>query len=112
MKHRPLPRSAPSADQPDAPTDELYRAVLALPSIGESRRFFADLCTPAELEALADRWVVAQLLDEGIAYREIHDRTGVSTATITRVGRCLRQGEGGYRAALDRQVGQSEGNDS
>ncbi len=113
MKHKPSPASRPSRTRParraSTPADELYRAVLSLRTTAESRRFFADLCTPAELEALGDRWVVARLVDEGIPYREIHDRTGVSTATVTRVGRSLTQGEGGYRTALDRLARRSAG---
>ncbi|MGB7448025.1 MAG: YerC/YecD family TrpR-related protein [Ornithinimicrobium sp.] len=62
--------------------------------------FLVDLCTPAELEALSDRWAVVPLLAQGVAYRSIHDQTGVSVTTIGRVARCLEQGSG-YRAALD-----------
>lgn len=83
--------------------DELYRTVLAVESLGEARRFFADLCTPKELEALRDRWRVARLIDRGLSYREIRESTGVSTATITRVGRALAYGSGGYRLQLDRE---------
>lgn len=61
-----------------------------------------DLCTPAELEAIADRWKVVPLLAEGVPYREIHDRTGVSVTTIGRVAR-TRTGAGGYRLALQRR---------
>ncbi len=60
-----------------------------------------DLCTPAELEALTDRWRVVPYLLDGIAYREIHDRTAVSVTTIGRVARFLSQGNGGYRAAAN-----------
>ena len=83
-------------------TRELFRAILSLKSLDECDRFFADLCTPAELCALADRWRVAKLVDQSVPYREIYDKTGVSTATITRVARSLTYGEGGYRRALDR----------
>jgi len=83
--------------------------VLSLGTVEECRRFFADLCTPAELEALGDRWVVAGLVDRGVPYREIHERTGVSTATVTRVGRALGFGEGGYRIALQRVGGKGGG---
>ena len=61
-----------------------------------------DLCTPAELEALADRWRVVPLLIEGIPYREIHDRTAVSVTTVGRIARCLHEGYGGYTAALEK----------
>ena len=63
-----------------------------------------DLCTPAEVRSLAERWQVARLLDEGgMTYREIHDATGVSTTTIVRVARFLKEEQnGGYRLLLDR----------
>ena len=80
---------------------ELFRAVLSLESVEECERFFDDLCTPAELEAMADRWRVARLLDKGLPYREIYEKTGVSTATVTRVSRALSGGQG-YRTALGR----------
>lgn len=85
-----------------AAEDELYRALLSLRSIDECRAFFQDLCTPAELQALKDRWLVAELLDEGLTYRQIHDRTGVSVTTIGRVARCVSIGAGGYATALQR----------
>ncbi|MBT8444992.1 MAG: helix-turn-helix domain-containing protein, partial [Gammaproteobacteria bacterium] len=61
-----------------------------------------DLCTPAELQAMKDRWAVVEALQEGLTYRAIHDRTGVSVTTIGRVARCLTDGAGGYRIALER----------
>lgn len=81
---------------------ELCHALLLLDSPDSCRRFLTDLCTPGELTALADRWAVARQLERGVAYRKIHDKTGVSTATVTRVARSLERGEGGYRAVLDR----------
>lgn len=80
----------------------LYRAVLALRTEAECRQFFEDLCTPAELEALIDRWSVVPLIEEGLPYRRIHDLTGVSVTTIGRVARFLSAGNGGYRTVLDR----------
>jgi TrpR-related protein YerC/YecD len=80
----------------------LIEALLAMRSKDELHAFLDDLCTPAELEAIADRWRVVPLLREGIAYREIHDRTGVSVTTIGRVARCLEMGAGGYRLAAER----------
>ena len=77
----------------------------ALCSVGDAagmRSFLEDLCTPAELEALADGWRVVPLLLEGVPYREIHDRTAVSVTTIGRVARCLERGAGGYRLAASR----------
>ena len=71
---------------------------------GEMAALLADLCTPAEVRTLAERWQVARLLDgTDLSYREIHERTGVSTTTIVRVARFLRQEpHQGYRRALDR----------
>jgi TrpR-related protein YerC/YecD len=80
----------------------LCRAILALQSESECRQFLADLCTPAELEALIDRWSVVPLLQDGVPYRRIHDLTGVSVTTIGRVARFLSGGNGGYRTVLDR----------
>lgn len=87
-----------------APELELFRAVLALDTVDECARFLKDITTPAELRALAERWHVAGLLDEGeLSYREIHDATGVSTTTITRVARFLgHEANQGYRLVLDR----------
>jgi TrpR-related protein YerC/YecD len=94
--------------QPDAAA--LYEAVLALSSPADCAAFFSDLCTPAELEALAGRWKVARLLDQGLPYREISEKTGISTATVTRVARCLTYGrDGGYRRVLDKRAGGTRG---
>ena len=85
-----------------AAEDELFRAVLSLRNLDDCRAFFQDLCTPAELQALKDRWAVVECLDEGLSYRQIHDRTGVSLTTISRVARYLGGGAGGYQKTLDR----------
>jgi len=84
----------------DTPLDALCRALMALDTLAEYRAFLRDLCTPAELEALTDRWRVVPYLLEGLSYREIHERTAVSVTTIGRVARFLSQGNGGYRAAV------------
>jgi len=73
-----------------------------LRSADEAARFLGDLCTPQELQAMAARWQVARLLAAGIHYQAIAERTGASTATISRVSSWLRFGTGGYRAMLDR----------
>ena len=78
----------------------LCQAVLALRTVEECRNFFRDLCTPAELQAMADRWVVAEMLGRALPYREIHRLTGVSVTTIGRVARYLNAGNGGYQGAL------------
>lgn len=90
-----------------ASVEDLCAALLTPADSGEMARLLADLCTPAELRALAERWHVARLLDQGgQSYREIHEATGVSTTTIVRVARFLRQEpHHGYRAALDRLGG-------
>ena len=84
--------------------DSLAEALAALRSSDEARVLLADLCTPAEVHSLAERWHVARLLDAGdLTYREIHEATGVSTTTIVRVARFLKQEEyRGYRLLLDR----------
>jgi TrpR-related protein YerC/YecD len=92
-------RSLTPESTPDSPIDSLCRALLTLRTLPELRAFMRDLCTPAELEALTDRWRVVPYLLDGVAYREIHDRTAVSVTTIGRVARFLSQGNGGYRAA-------------
>ncbi|MBR2667471.1 MAG: TrpR-like protein [Oscillospiraceae bacterium] len=83
-------------------TDDLYKAILTLETVEECRAFFDDLCTIAELSAMEQRFEVAQLLSEGLIYNDILSRTGASSATISRVNRCLQYGTGGYRTALDR----------
>jgi TrpR-related protein YerC/YecD len=83
--------------------DELCDALLTPETRDDMRGLLRDLCTPSELNALAERWHVARLLDgTDLSYREIHEGTGVSTTTIVRVGRFLRQEPfQGYRRALD-----------
>ena len=95
-------RLAPTRDV-DELTDGLCDALLTPRSREDMRRLLRDLCTPSELTALAERWHVARLLDgTDLSYRQIHDGTGVSTTTIVRVSRFLRQeGHNGYRGAID-----------
>ena len=80
----------------------LSEALFSLESPRELREFLEDLCTPAELEAMVDRWRVAQLLERGLSYRDIRDLTEVSVTTIGRVARFMELGAGGYRRALER----------
>lgn len=82
--------------------DALYEAILALKTPEEARQFFEDLCTPAERQAMADRWRIIEAIDEGIPYRTISAETGVSVTTIGRVARCLEMGTGGYRLIFER----------
>jgi TrpR-related protein YerC/YecD len=88
---------------PSALTADLCAALRTPRSEEEMGRLLIDLCTPAEIRTLAERWHVARLLDgTDLSYREIHDATGVSTTTIVRVARFLRQEPNqGYRRALD-----------
>ena len=84
--------------------ESLSNAMVSIIEPLEMQRFLIDLCTPAELRALSERWHVAKILDKGeLSYREINARTGVSTTTIGRVARFLREEpHKGYRAVLDR----------
>jgi len=86
--------------------NSLAEAFMAMETADECRALLRDLTTPAELEALVDRWRAVQLLDAGLAYREIHERTGVSVTTIGRVARFLEMGHGGYQLALQRLRGE------
>ena len=81
---------------------DLFDAVARMRTADEARELLVDLCTPAELEALSDRWRVVPYLLRGVPYREIHDLTAVSVTTIGRVARCLTMGEGGYQLAARR----------
>ena len=84
-------------------TADLCAALLTPGSAAEMQALLVDLCTPAEIRTMAERWHVARLLDEtALSYRDIHDATGVSTTTIVRVARFLRQEPNrGYRRAID-----------
>lgn len=85
-----------------AETRQLARAVAALRTEDEAIAFLRDLCTVRELQEFSQRWQVARLLDEGIPYHAIGERTGASSATISRVNQWLRYGRGGYRLVIDR----------
>ncbi len=82
--------------------ENLYKAILQLETIEECDNFFNDICTIQELEAIAQRLDVAQKLLEGKVYTEISNETGASTATVCRVNRCIKYGNGGYKTVLDR----------
>lgn len=86
----------------DGTADRLYETLLRLENVDECRRLFEDLCTIKELKDMAQRLEVARLLDDGMKYQEVAARTGVSSATISRVNRCLNYGSGGYRQAIDK----------
>ncbi|HHY73729.1 MAG TPA: hypothetical protein GX497_11025 [Bacillus bacterium] len=82
--------------------DQLFEAILSLENIEECYRFFDDLCTVNEIQSLAQRLEVARMLREGFTYHRIETETGASTATISRVKRCLNFGNDAYIMALDR----------
>ena len=83
-----------------ASIDRLFKAILALESAEECYRFFEDVCTINELQDMAQRFEAALLLDQGLNYQQIAQQLGISTATISRVSRCLNYGSGGYREAI------------
>ncbi len=101
MPNRPQPQTASYGD---LRLHDLSQALAECRGADEIQRFLIDLCSPAELRALAERWHVARLLDEGrLSYRQISDMTGVSTTTIGRVARFLtNEPHQGYRLVLDR----------
>ena len=86
----------------DERMDELFRAILSLEDLDQCYELFSDLCTVNELLAMKQRFWVARLLKEGYIYSDIVEITGASTATISRVNRCLQYGAGGYRTVLPR----------
>jgi TrpR-related protein YerC/YecD len=96
---------AVSARQEALAERNLVAAILTLRSVEECRAFLRDLCTPAELQAMADRWAVVECLRRGLPYREVHRQTGVSMTTIGRVARSLAAGSGGYALAAQRVDG-------
>jgi TrpR-related protein YerC/YecD len=98
-----------SARQEALAERNLAAAILTLRSVEECRAFLRDLCTPAELQAMADRWAVVECLRRELPYREIHRLTGVSVTTIARVARYLAQGNGGYTVAAQRVDGAQHG---
>lgn len=79
-----------------------FKAVLALETIDECDKFFVDICTVSEVKAIAQRLQVARMLHEGHTYMQIEEKTGASTATISRVKRFLQYGSGGYKLMLER----------
>lgn len=83
-------------------TDQLFEGILKLRSVEECYRFFTDICTIKELQAMTQRLQVAKQLYEGRNYNEVYRDTGVSSATISRVNKCLNYGDGGYKTVLDR----------
>lgn len=86
----------------NALNDRLFEAILSLKNVDECYRFFEDICTVSELNSLAQRLEVAKMLEENRTYGDIAGKTGASTATISRVKRCLNYGADGYKLVLAR----------
>ena len=95
--------STESRHWPTTGHEELFQAIASMKTPEETGRLLRDLCTVSELDAMAHRWQVAQLLDEGLPYLEVAKRAHASTTTVTRVSQWLRRGEGGYALALRRR---------
>lgn len=91
---------------------QLFRAVLQLKTIEECYQFFDDLCTVGEIKSMAQRLEVARMLRKGYTYSRIESETGASTATISRVKRCLHFGTDGYKLALERIEEEDQANET
>ena len=89
-------------DEKPGESDTLYEAILSLKDLDECKRFFSDLCTVYELRAMSQRFEVAMLLSQGMIYNDILERTGASSATISRVNRSLHYGANGYQTVIPR----------
>ncbi len=87
-------------------TDALFQAILTLKTVEECYAFFDDLCTVPEIKAMTQRFAVAKMLESGEIYTEIVERTGASTATISRVNRALHYGSDGYMLTIQRLKGE------
>lgn len=82
--------------------EKFYKAILSLKNENECAGFFEDICTVKELKDMAQRLRVAQMLRDGMSYQNVSAKIGASTATISRVNRCLMYGNGGYNTVLER----------
>jgi TrpR-related protein YerC/YecD len=97
--------TSPGDDWRTAETAPLLEAIVSLRTVDEAAAFLRDLCTLRELEEITQRWAVVRLLSEGLSYRDISDRTGASTATVTRINQWLQHGTGGYQMMLEQLTG-------
>jgi len=88
--------------------EDMYKAILSLETVEECINFFDDLCTVTELQAMEQRYQVAQCLSNGMIYNDILAETGASSATISRVNRSLQYGKGGYEIVFERTKGTEE----
>ena len=95
-------RAAKSKTAKKEKSDRLYQAILTLETEEECYNFFQDLCTISELRSMEQRYEVASLLNDGMIYNDILEKTGASSATISRVNRSLNYGMGAYRIIFDR----------
>ena len=91
--------------------EQLWRAIISLARAEDCANFFTDLCTVAEIDEMAKRLEVAMCIDNGMSYGDAAEKTGASTATISRVKRSLYYGNGGYRTVLDKLEGKTEDSD-
>lgn len=98
----------PKGSRKNKNTDALFDAILKLKSIDECYLFFEDLCTVKELEDMTQRVQVAQMLLDGCTYEQIVKKTAISTATISRINRCIRYGDGGYETVLSPNKGNNK----
>ena len=83
--------------------DELYKEILKLKSVEECEKFFDDLCTIKELESMTTRIKAAKMLLENKTFLEVIEKTNISSATLARVSKCVRYGDGGYKTILERE---------
>lgn len=90
------------AKRSEDPQHSLFEAIALIADAGEAKQFLTDLCTPAELEAMAERWRVVEPILNAVPYRKIHDDTHVSVTTVGRVARSITYGSGGYRLIYER----------
>lgn len=97
--------TSPGDDWQTAETVPLLEAIVSLRSVDEAAAFLRDLCTFRELEEITQRWAVVRLLAQGLSYRDIAERTGASTATVTRINQWRQHGTGGYQMMLERLAG-------
>ena len=91
-----------SAKESEDPEHKLFEAMAVIRTPEEAKKFFHDLCTPMEIQAMADRWRVVDSIKKGKPYRQIYDETGVSVTTVGRVARCIMLGDGGYNLIYER----------
>ncbi len=85
--------------------ENLYKAISMIESVDECRLFFEDLCSIVELQTFAQRLEVAQLLLKGNSYLDVNQLTGASTTTISRIGKCINYGDGGYKTVIEKLEG-------